>query len=92
MPRSFWRSADAVAQLNQLERAGFALEFLRRNPAYRDDYARMQRHIAHAASIPRRRAPTLPDDGGCVFAYDPRSQPGTTMVLWRPEVFPGVCC
>ncbi len=47
MPRSFWRSADAVAQLKQLERAGFALEFLRRNPAYRDDYARTQRHIAH---------------------------------------------
>jgi len=46
MPRSFWRSADAVAQLSQLERAGFALEFLRRNPAYRDDYARTQRRIA----------------------------------------------
>ena len=46
MPRSFWRSADSVAQLNQLERAGFALEFLRRNPAYRDDYARTQRRIA----------------------------------------------
>ena len=46
MPRSFWRSADAVAQLNHLERAGFALEFLRRNPEYRGDYARTQRRIA----------------------------------------------
>ena len=53
MPKSFWRSADAVAQLNQLERAGFALEFLRRNPAYRDDYVRTQRRIARA---PRENA------------------------------------
>lgn len=46
MPRSFWRSEDAVEQLNQLERPGFAFEFLRRNAAYRGDYARTQRRIA----------------------------------------------
>lgn len=52
MPRSFWRSADAVKQLNHLERPGFALEFLRRNAAYRGDYARTQRRIARRGVDP----------------------------------------
>jgi len=47
MTRAFWRSPDAVAQMNRLERPGFALEFLRRNARYRSDYARLQRRIAH---------------------------------------------
>ena len=34
-----WRSPDYVEALKDLDRAGFAWEFLRRNPAYRDDYA-----------------------------------------------------
>jgi GrpB-like predicted nucleotidyltransferase (UPF0157 family) len=59
MPRSFWRSPDAVAQLNQLERAGFALEFLRRNPAYRDDYARTQRRIACRSVDPDKASADL---------------------------------
>ncbi len=59
MPKSFWRSADAVAQLNQLERAGFALEFLRRNPAYRDDYARTQRRIARRGVDPEEACADL---------------------------------
>ena len=43
-----------------------------------------------AASIPTRRALTSPDDGGCVFAYDPDIPTRHNAVLWRPEVFPGV--
>ena len=43
-----------------------------------------------AASIPTRRALILPDDGGCVFAYDPEIPARHNAVLWRPEVFPGV--
>lgn len=37
--RPDWRSLDYVEALKDLDRAGFAWEFLRRNPAYRDDYA-----------------------------------------------------
>lgn len=33
-----WRSADATKQLMQLDREQFAIEFLRRNPAYMEDY------------------------------------------------------
>lgn len=36
--RPDWRSPDYVEALKDLDRAGFAWEFLRRNPAYRDDY------------------------------------------------------
>ena len=89
MPRSFWRSADAVAQLNQLERAGFALEF----------FAAILRTVTitparsgasrAAASIPTKRALTLHGDGGCVFAYDPDIPTRHNAVLWRPEAFPG---
>jgi hypothetical protein len=43
-----------------------------------------------AASIPTRRALIWPDDGGCVFAYDPDIPTEHNAVLWRPEVFPGV--
>ena len=36
--RPDWRSPEYVDALKNLDRAGFAWEFLRRNPAYRDDY------------------------------------------------------
>ena len=39
--RPDWRSPDYVEALKDLDRAGFAWEFLRRNPAYRDDYDRI---------------------------------------------------
>ncbi|MFY9655557.1 MAG: DUF6499 domain-containing protein [Methylocystis sp.] len=67
MPRSFWRSPDAVAQLNQLERAGFALEFLRRNPAYRHDYARTQRSIARRRVDPDEASDDLARRWGLRF-------------------------
>ena len=46
MPFSFWRSSEAMEQLNRLDRAGFAVEFLRRNAGYRRDYVRTLRQIA----------------------------------------------
>ena len=52
MPFSFWRSSEAMAQLNRLDRAGFAVEFLRRNAGYRRDYARTLRQIAGGAADP----------------------------------------
>ena len=47
MPTSFWRSPDIREHINNLDRTGFAVEFLRRNAAYRRDYARLQRRIAY---------------------------------------------
>jgi len=39
--RPDWRSPDYVDALKNLDRAGFAWEFLRRNPSYREDYDRI---------------------------------------------------
>jgi hypothetical protein len=52
MATSSWRSARTIGRLNRLDRAGFALEFLRRNEAYRSDYARTLRQIAAGAPDP----------------------------------------
>lgn len=41
-----WQSPDATDYLDTTPRAGFAWEFLRRNPRYREDYATMNRQIA----------------------------------------------
>lgn len=46
MPTPFWRSPELREHINGLDRSGFAVEFLRRNTAYRRDYARLQRQIA----------------------------------------------
>jgi hypothetical protein len=46
MPTSFWRSEETQEQLNRLDRSGFAVEFLRRNPDYRTDYHRTRHRIA----------------------------------------------
>ncbi len=52
MPISFWRSSEAIEQLNRLQRPGFALEFLRRNASYRQDYKRTLRRIARGQTDP----------------------------------------
>jgi hypothetical protein len=47
MPRTTdWRSQDAVDALLELDRAGLAWEFLRRNPDYRDDFRQTSQRIA----------------------------------------------
>jgi hypothetical protein len=47
MPRTTdWRSQDAVDALLQLDRAGLAWEFLRRNPDYREDFRLILQRIA----------------------------------------------
>ena len=46
MPNAYWHAPGTIEQLNHLERPGFAIEFLRRNLAYRRDYARVRRQIA----------------------------------------------
>jgi hypothetical protein len=47
MPRTVdWRSQDAGDPLKELDRAGLAWEFLRRNSEYREDYRRALERIA----------------------------------------------
>lgn len=41
MPTPFWTSKETLDRLNRLDRPGFAMEFLRRNPEYRNDCARV---------------------------------------------------
>ncbi len=49
MPTNFWKSPDSIKQLNDLDPSGFALEFLRRNPEYRQDYRETLRRIERGA-------------------------------------------
>ncbi len=49
MPTEYWRAPETIDRLNRLERPGFAVEFLRRNPDYRRDFVRTQRQIARAS-------------------------------------------
>lgn len=46
MPAFDWRSASTADRLMRLDRDQFAVEFLRRNPAYREDYRNTQEGIA----------------------------------------------
>lgn len=71
MPISFWRSSDAIEQLNQLERPGFALEFLRRNASYRQDYARTLRQIARGQADPGSARSELARRWGLCFCPRP---------------------
>jgi hypothetical protein len=51
MPRRpDWRAGSAVETLNRLDRAGFAWEFLRRNPRYRREYNQAAKEATSAAS------------------------------------------
>lgn len=45
-PASDWRSQASGEKLMQLNRSQFAIEFLRRNPRYRDDYQNTLNRIA----------------------------------------------
>ncbi|MET4373263.1 hypothetical protein ABIA99_005985 [Bradyrhizobium sp. LB12.1] len=59
MPTQYWRSPETIERLNRLERPGFALEFLRRNPDYRSDFARTERVIAHDGADPETARTSL---------------------------------
>lgn len=67
MPTSFWRSDDAASHLNRLDRPGFAVEFLRRNPAYRREYIRTLRQIARGETDPDEAKSALARRWGLSF-------------------------
>jgi hypothetical protein len=52
MPTKYWRSLEAIEQLNGLERPGFAIEFMRRNARYRRGYTRLLRQLSKAGTDP----------------------------------------
>jgi len=49
--RPDWRSASAVETLHRLDRGGFAWEFLRRNPRYRNDYNQIRKGVPRATLV-----------------------------------------
>lgn len=67
MPTSFWRQPDLPARLQGLDHAGFALELLRRAPAYRTDHARAARLLAAGRITDARRKEVLARRWGLSF-------------------------
>ena len=59
-----WRSARLADKLMTLDREQFAVEFLRRNPAYVEDYNTTQALIAAGTSPPMRVWRSLRAAGG----------------------------
>lgn len=52
MPRrADWRLATTVETLDRLDRAGFAWEFLRRNPRYRYEYSQIRKGTRRATLV-----------------------------------------
>ncbi|MBB6305030.1 transcriptional regulator domain-containing protein [Rhizobium leucaenae] len=72
MPISDWRSLKTIEQLNRLDRPGFAAELLRRNVAYRRDYAQMLRNIARGSVDPDEARSTLAHRWGLRFCLRSR--------------------
>ncbi len=52
--RPDWRSPEYVEALKNLDRAGFAWEFLRRNPAYQEEYDRIDEDPEESELSPER--------------------------------------
>ena len=67
-----WRSHDASAYLDRVQRAGFAWEFLRRNPDYRQDYEDMSRDAA-SGTIVLEAALALAQRWGLSFPVRPEA-------------------
>lgn len=67
MPTPFWSSPIVRDRLNRLERPGFSIEFLRRNPRYRKDFARTRHRIAQGAVDAKAASAKLAHRWGLVF-------------------------
>lgn len=69
VPEGAWRNASAYDYINQLDPASMAWEFLRRNPAYRQEYASALR----ADTLDPDAAAALAQRWGLRFRYGPGS-------------------
>jgi Family of unknown function (DUF6499) len=77
---SDWRLPSSADALQELDRAGFAWEFLRRNPRYRHDYEQ----LPDDATLDALSA--VGEPWGLSFACDPDLAANEALVLWRPEL------
>lgn len=68
-----WRSPSATDYLRDAQRPGFAWEFLRRDPEYRQDYELMSSHLAGGTLTDLEVALALAQRWGLKFSV--RSQP-----------------
>lgn len=68
-PARDWRDEDAYAELEQLDRRGFAWEYLRRNPDYRREWRSdgNAAQIVGGVSVLRAVAPAIPPIWGLRF-------------------------
>ncbi len=66
-----WRSQDASAYLDRVQRAGFAWEFLRRNPDYREGYEYVSRDATSDTTIALEAALALAQRWGLSFPVRP---------------------
>src|SRR5271167_142509 len=89
MPRTTdWRSQHAVDALLELDRAGLAWEFLRRNPDYREDFRQTLQRIASGEISEEAAVTEFSVAGGYPFACDPDLPANESPTIWRPEVIP----
>ncbi len=74
-----WRSDEASDYLKQVERSGFAWEFLRRNPDYRRDFETMNRLLQHGTRDDLETVLALVRRWGLGFPLRPAApvQPGS---------------
>ena len=72
MLMSDWSSPKTIEQLNHLDRCGFAAELLRRNAAYRRDYAQTVRSIARGRVDPDEARSRLAHQWGLRFCLRSR--------------------
>jgi hypothetical protein len=67
MPASFWQRRNVFVLLNTLDRSGFAFEFLRRNPEFRNERSRRLARLGEEiASDPHHRQSLL-NNWGLLF-------------------------
>jgi hypothetical protein len=66
-----WRTPNTEEPLQVLDRCGFALEFLRRNPAYRAEHDRLRQVLATDAAAARIAACDLARRWGLGFCRRP---------------------
>jgi hypothetical protein len=89
MPRTTdWRSQDAVDALLDLDRAGLAWEFLRRNPDYREDFRQTSQRIASGEISEEAAMMEFSRRWGYPFARDPDLPANESPAIWRPELIP----
>ena len=85
MPNENWRTAAAYDYLADLDMAGVAFEFLRRNPDYQADCKRIVSQDALSADD-EAKSVGLARRWGLAFPADPQVRADEQTVFWLPDV------